>query len=207
MREVYREVGPALVRLTESLGPAPDIIVIVGSGSSNGHAFRTGESFASWVDVLALPTADQIRVFVTHELAHALHYTVNPSLYHSPATFHTVFRKLWTEGVATYLTMRTLACTAEKALWADFLSPEELERWMAACSQNEKELWAELKKQAWQADTGDRFFCVDQRRPLEEWRTGYFCGLKLASLVATKVGIAPMLALSLREVEPYLKLY
>ena len=158
IRDVYGEVGSRLVEMAGLTGPPPDLIVIVGSGSASGHAVKIGESFAAWVDVVSLPTPKQIRVFVTHELAHALHYTVNPSRYHSPATFHIVIRKLWTEGVATYLTMRTLDCTPEEALWADFLSPEELERWMARCSQNERRLWTKLEEAAWQTDTGDKFF-------------------------------------------------
>jgi len=204
VREVYSEVGSGLVRLTEFTGPPPDLVVIVGSAHSNGHAVRIRESHAAWVDVVSLSTASQVRVFTTHELAHAIHYTVNPSLYHSPATFHMVIRKLWTEGVATYLTMRTLDCTPQEALWADYLSPEELRRWMVRITHNEKELWAELNKHTWRTDPEDRLFSVNEHRPLEQWRTGYFCGLRLASRLASEVGTRSLLDLSVREVEPYL---
>lgn len=201
----YREAGAKLIHLAGFTQAPPDLIVIVGSGKANGHAVRISEAIAAWVDIAGLPTASQTRVFVTHELAHAIHYAVYPPVYHSTENFHLVIRKLWTEGVATYLTMRALRCPPQEALWADYLPPEQLEHWMAHCLLNEEKLRAELKKQAWRIDRRDRFFVVDSELPSKEWRTGYYCGLKLASRVADALGIPDMLVLPLSEVARYLE--
>jgi hypothetical protein len=58
-----------------------DVLLFVGHGTSNGHAFRTKERWMVWMPIETYHSVQGIDVFVSHEIAHALHYQHQPDFY------------------------------------------------------------------------------------------------------------------------------
>lgn len=106
-------------------------ILFIGNGRANGHAFIGGDQAMAWFALEAFRSEQQMRVFVAHELVHALHYANDPDAYFlTVSEKNTVARQLVTEGIATYVTMQVCDLNEEQSLWADALPRNELDRWM-----------------------------------------------------------------------------
>ena len=168
------------------------VVIFVGQHKANGHAFIDGQNAIAWFAIETLETEEQMRVFVTHELVHALQYSTNPQSYFNNAKEKTlVSRQLVTEGIATYLTTQLSSINEEKSLWADTLLPYELERWMEQCRADEFNLFNYVLTHFDSSDEGSSLFLASDSSNIYHYRAGYYVGLKVIEYISLKDNLAP----------------
>jgi len=157
------------------------VVLLVGQGTTNGHAFwdPDAQSFVVWLPVEAYATPLQVDVFVTHEVLHGLHYTRQPALYfHTEAEQHHVGRQILTEGVATWGARTLLGLDDLTALWADYVPRAFAQKWYRQCQHREPEM-AHRVLADWDSspETNDWFAMWDEA-DVTRYRGGYYLGLR-----------------------------
>ena len=156
------------------------IVYFIGVGTTNGHAFRMKDEFYVWLPLETYTSEKLVGVFVTHELAHALHYQSSPSFYFdSPGDKIRLSRLLITEGLATYLTRKLLGISDLEALWADYLNVTEAQAWWNECESREPQLFARIADTYFKSDSMQELFHANDRNDVFKFRAGYYAGLKL----------------------------
>ncbi len=168
-----------------------EIILFVGQNCTNGHAFDKDGKFFVWLPVEAYESIKDIDIFVTHEIIHALHYTKNPNFYFNTKEEKiNMGRQIITEGLATYLTSKVLNISDEKALWADFLSKDELEKWFNECEKEKYELYDLVLKNFNLSKEDIQIFWANDPSDIYKYRSGYFVGLELIKEFVKKENIS-----------------
>ncbi|NPA91065.1 MAG: hypothetical protein GXO55_06415 [Chloroflexi bacterium] len=170
-------------RLTRTGLPLPDLVVLlVGKGTTNGHAFwdPARQAFVVWLPVEAYATRTQVDIFVTHECLHALHYTHQPAFYFTDEREqHLVGRQLITEGVATWGTRVLSAGDDIQALWADYLAPDAAQRWYRQCQYREQEMAQRLLEEWEESRETNPWFSMWDAADVTRYRGGYYMGLQV----------------------------
>lgn len=114
-----------------------EIILFVGNNTSNGHAFKYKDKYVVWIPIETYTSIKLIEVFVPHEIAHAIHYRLNPELYFiTKKEQHNLFRQLITEGIASFVSMKINNINEKTTLWADYLSVSKIKEWYLDCENN-----------------------------------------------------------------------
>ena len=155
------------------------IILFVGAGNTNGHAFKYKNKFFVWIPVETYKTETDIKIFITHEIAHALHYKHSPDFYFNNHDEQlTVGRQLITEGLATYFSKRILSCSNKKALWGDYIDSPSYTKWMNACENQISQIKSAV------LDNFDKpeltgLFQANDKSDVLNYRAGYYLGLQL----------------------------
>jgi hypothetical protein len=153
-------------------------VLFVGRGTSNGHAFPFGEKWVVWLPVESYPSSFTIDVFASHEIGHALHYQKRPEFFFDTEEEKTnVFRQVVTEGIATLTSKYVLEISDQQALWADYLPPEQCDRWYRQCLLREAEILQTVAEKLEISDNGLFSFTGDQN--VLQNRAGYYAALKL----------------------------
>ncbi|KPL03950.1 MAG: hypothetical protein AMJ90_02515 [candidate division Zixibacteria bacterium SM23_73_2] len=156
------------------------LVLFVGQGTSNGHAFKDKREFVVWIPIETYPTTLQVDVFLTHEIIHALHYFRSPGFYFNSITEQRIVsRQLITEGVATYLTKKIMRMTQGEALWADYLPKVKIKSWLSECRKKEKELQKYILRSFFSSDPEISIYFAKNPENIYEFRAGYYIGLKL----------------------------
>ena len=154
-------------------------VLFVGKNCSNGHAFRDENQWVVWIPVELYSTNLLVDVFVTHEIAHALHYEKSPDFYFTSRTEQRSFsRLLLAEATATYLTSRVLGCTDDVALWGDYRSARQLLQWRADCTRNVT-LLKETAVRRFRSHAPTELFQANDPEDVFKFRAGYLLGLEL----------------------------
>lgn len=162
-----------------------DIVLFVGQGTSNGHAFKDNGKFMVWLPVEGYETKLQAEIFITHEIIHAFHYTHSPDFYFTNvAEKRSVGRQLITEGLATYLSMKILKIDEGAALWADYIPKNETKIWLQKCRRKEQELYKFILKNFSSGNPKLGLFYAYDPADINNYRAGYYVGLKLIEAVA-----------------------
>jgi uncharacterized protein YjaZ len=168
-----------------------DAILFVGHGTSNGHAFRIKEQWVVWLPIEAYHSVQAVDVFVSHEIAHALHYQQQPDFYFKNGREkNQVFRQLVTEGLATLTSKEVLNISSEQALWADYLPPESIQQWYNQCLQRENELLYAVSNKLESADDQNRLFSFHDSDDVLENRAGYYVGLVIVERHMQRMGFS-----------------
>lgn len=166
-----------------------EVVLFVGQGSTNGHAFCDHGVFVVWIPVEAYATSFSADVFLAHEIVHALHYTATPAWYFDNVRErHLVARVLITEGVATYLSQKLMGISEEEALWADFLSGDDRLRWMDQCQHRMAELCVELNRNFDASIPDSGLFCLRDLGDVSQSRGGYLVGSRMIRTIAERGG-------------------
>ena len=146
------------------------------------HAFKDKNRFIVWIPIEAYETKAQVDFFVSHEIAHALHYARTLDFYfQTESEKYSIARQLITEGVATYLAMKITGAYEEDALWADYLPIGERTRWMEECKQKRAELFQFCVKNF--NTTNREFFEANKPNDIYRYRAGYYVGLKITEKI------------------------
>ncbi len=168
-----------------------DVILFVGQGTSNGHAFKDGKKFIVWLPLEGYETKLQSKIFITHEIIHALHYSHSPDFYfNNVAEKKSVIRQLITEGIATYLSMKALKEDEGVALWADYLTKSKLKIWLQECRQKEQMLYKFILKNFSSSNSNIGLFYANDPTDIVNYRAGYYVGLKLVEDIAKKEALS-----------------
>ncbi|MBU4480144.1 hypothetical protein KKG48_01730 [Patescibacteria group bacterium] len=174
------------------------IILFVGQNCTNGHAFKKDGEFVVWLPVEAYETPEEVDIFVIHEIIHAFHYKQNFDFYfNTKKEKKNVGREIIVEGLATYLTSKILNISDEKALWSDFLSEEELKKWISSCNQNKKELRKFVLDNFDSSNEDIQIFLANDSNDIYKYRSGYFVGLELIKSIVKNNNIPDKDLLSL----------
>ncbi len=159
-------------------------VLFVGKNCTNGHAFRDADGWVVWIPVESYATRLLVDVFVTHEIAHALHYENSRQFYFATKPEQRNFsRLLLTEGMATYLTASILDCSDDVALWGDYLRKQQLHNWRVKCERN----WPLLKEIAvgkFRSHAPTELFQANDPEDVFRFRAGYYLGLNLVKEIS-----------------------
>ncbi|MCX8063114.1 MAG: DUF2268 domain-containing protein [Anaerolineales bacterium] len=178
------------------------IVLFVGHGTSNGHAFPLEGQWVVWLPLETYPTPTAMDIFFTHEIAHALHYQRQPDFfYRSEAERTQVFRQLVTEGLATLFSKELLNVSDELALWGDYLPQNDVQRWYQQCQQREEELFRMAFENLWISDSQNRLFSYSDSDDVAENRAGYYIGLRLIEYYMKNHGLHLQGILGIRKAE------
>jgi uncharacterized protein YjaZ len=165
-----------------------EVVLFVGQGTTNGHAFRDGDRFIVWIPVETYPTELMVRVFLSHEIAHALHYDRTPDFYfRTPSERKLLARQVLTEGVASYLPLVVLGLDEKTALWADYLPAEKAESWFRKCLRHEQQLNRQVYDRWSNEET--ELFVLNDLNDVFKSRGGYFVGLRLVESMIDRSGM------------------
>lgn len=157
-----------------------EVVLFVGHGTSNGHAFCPKDHWVVWLPIETYHSVPAIDVFVSHELAHALHYQQRPEFYFTNEAERTqVFRQLVTEGIATLASKVILGISNEQAMWADYLPPERIRHWYEQCLQREPKLFRIAAAKLENSNERNTLFSFSETDDVLENRAGYYLGLVL----------------------------
>ncbi len=165
-------------------------VLFVGKNCTNGHAFRDADGWVVWIPVESYATRLLVDVFVTHEIAHALHYGNSPQFYFATKPEQRNFsRLLLTEGIATYLTTLTLECSDDVALWGGYLSEKHLHNWRVKCERNGP-LLKEIAVQKFRSHATTELFQANDPEDIFKFRAGYYLGLNLMKEISRGEALA-----------------
>lgn len=201
---LFPEVKQALQQAT-GVDRMPDCVALLGNGTANGHAVLQGENSYAWIALEAYTGEHQLRVFMTHEIVHALHYHAVPAWYpHTKAQYLETGRALFTEGLASWLTMKALGVSAEEALWGGYINDTAAAAWTQELATTEHDAWAKLKQHWTQPAATGLLFSANDAAPADN-RAGYYYGLKLIERLAETRSVAQLLALVPEEVKIFVE--
>jgi uncharacterized protein YjaZ len=169
-----------------------EIVLFVGINSSNGHAFHDRGKFIVWIPIETYHTPMLAKVFLTHEIIHALHYENVPAFYfHSHKEKERLSRQLITEGVASYLSGKILGLDDRLALWADYLAPDDLDKWLQECARRETELYKFCLENFSETERAADLFRIVERDNIMRFRVGYYLGLNLVRQIVEGEKMTP----------------
>lgn len=160
------------------------IVLMVGQGTTNGHAFNHNGEFLVFLPIEGYHTDNQVNIFVTHEIFHALHYTKRPEFFFNKIEEKENFaRQLITEGLASYLTKTTLNISDQETLWSDYISEKEARKWLEDCENELTVLFSEAKEMIRSGTRNSEIFFSNDSTNIRKYRAGYFVGLKIIEKV------------------------
>jgi len=209
--EIYKRRETVLRALTEceqkfeTAGLPIDslsIILFVGVGTTNGHAYYDGEQIVVWIPVETYTSNILASVFVPHEILHGLHYQQLPSFYfHNSDEKNHVGRQLITEGVATYLTAYIMEVSDSTALWADYLDTDQSNKWMNECRKRTCEISRYVIDNYHCTVSDIGIFRADDPEDILNYRVGYYVGLKIIQELVKKTQLTPSDLLRMERTE------
>ncbi|HDL00733.1 MAG TPA: hypothetical protein ENH23_00675, partial [candidate division Zixibacteria bacterium] len=132
-------------------------------------------------------------VFMTHEIAHALHYTDSPKFYfENEKQQKHIGRQIITEGLATYFSKTVLGISGEKALWGEYLAIDTLTKWMNDCQKQFDTIRTVVKNNFYSTDNRLGLFYANDKEDILNFRAGYYAGLKLVEQITKSQNISLM---------------
>ena len=170
-----------------------EVVLLVGQNFSNGHAFLHRGRFIVWLPVEEYRSSLSVRVFVPHEIAHALHYQRSPDFwFDNVESRNHVGRQLVAEGVATLVSMEIAGIDVITALWADYVPSEWAREWIDIRMRRQCELAALVLNRFDESpdDNGLFVFTGKDDGSVFRNRTGYFLGMEVVKTVGGELGLA-----------------
>jgi uncharacterized protein YjaZ len=162
------------------------VTLFVGQNYTNGHVFRHGDVFKTFLPIEGYKTDVQVKVFVPHEILHAIHYQIQPVFYFENKTEKELFsRMLITEGLATLLTREIMGLSDKQALWADYLNESELDSWMEKCKDNFTDLCRFAVEHFYSSEHSEMFYNGGKKGTFKN-REGYYLGMIVLEKVVRK---------------------
>jgi uncharacterized protein YjaZ len=176
-----------------------EVILFVGQGTTNGHAFQKDSSFSVFIPIEAYKSEKQMEIFITHEIIHALHYQKCPELYfNNIEEKENTERQLITEGVATFLTKEFLKISDEEVLWADYLTEEELNVWLNECKKEKDLVLNEIENND---DKIKEIFLANDPGDIRKYRVGYYIGLEMVKELVSEKGLSIKEVLNINKID------
>ena len=190
IKKLIEKLKPALAEHGLDMD-SPVLVYFIGVGTTNGHAFRHNDKLYVWLPLETYTSQKLVDIFVTHEIAHALHYQHSPEFYTDDIDDKLqTGRQLITEGLATYATQKLLGVPSLKALWADYLSEDDARKWLQTCEAERRDLYRLLADNYCLSNPDIKIFYADNPENIYEYRSGYYAGLKLIEKYAEITGLS-----------------
>lgn len=161
--------------------------IFVGGFGSNAYVTHDGGLYFS--AELMPHDLTQLRVLVTHEMAHAFHFEMlrNNGFPFSKLAWDG-FTSLYLEGLATFLS-KVLNPDLQEGVY--FAFDDTAENWIAFCHDNAERLKTEFgaELEHWTMDEEREWFRIRGAKKHDFDRLGYFVGTKFAEFCVGKFGI------------------
>lgn len=165
------------------------IVLFVGQNTTNGHAFIDSHSATTFIPIESYHSPDYADVFCIHEVAHAMHYLLSPAFYFKDKKEKEIIsRNLICEGIASLFSKEILQINDGVALWADYLSKDQLKNWIDKCMQECNALKGHCKNNFYTSDP-HLFYVWDFQNPFKS-RGGYWLGIKLIEKIKTQENLS-----------------
>lgn len=162
------------------------LMVLCNVIQPNGHAFIFDGIGVAYYAIKEGYSLEYHHVFSTHEVIHAIHYQMSPTCYFNTVEWQqNTGRQLLAEGIATTLTAQVLNISVAKALWADILPHDEIDRWINVCEQSQDELSSIALAMFNQSSPPGMFDYVQGADPMNN-RSGYWIGARFIQHLLTQ---------------------
>lgn len=207
--EVFLPILRELESVLESQGFDTSVVEVwlaTGCNTSNGHAFLHEGRGVAWLSASNYPSDNARQLFGLHEILHAIHYANAPAYgFTGQEQKNHNGRQLVTEGLATYATQQLLGCTDNQALWADYITEDEVEALMLRY-RDARQRTASRMLDRWE-EHGDSFFYANDPSDVDTYRSGYALGLWAMQryVEATGTTVRDLLRMDRRELDAAIK--
>lgn len=178
-----------------------EIILFVGVNCTNGHAFldRDGK-FKVWVPVESYTSYYRAKIFLTHEINHALHYKFSPKYYFkNKREMINIGNCLATEGLATFFTKKILDLSDAETMFADYISRQNANKLLNDFSIKDKELRKYVLFNYKKSDPLITIFYAGDPSDIYKYKAGYYIGMKIYEQMYGKKNPIDLLMLSKTE--------
>lgn len=187
-------------------------IFFIGDGSVDGHGIKVhNEVFVIFdlTSILHLESLYHMDLFILHELIHPLHFRFRDFYYSRYKSVEEMyFKRLYTEGLATYLSWQSTFATLEDAFWLGFLPKVKVEKWEVNCIQKRANIGLRLNKSI----KLDRFsqklyfelFSINTIKDYKIGRLGYFYGFEIVKIMANSRSLDKLFSVDYEIVRTYI---
>lgn len=193
-----------------------DIITFFGDCSYDGHGILIDKKPYVFFDLNAvIPRLEfcNFNAFITHEMLHSIHYSLNPVFYLE--NHHTVeekyFKLLLSEGIATHLSYVISKEKIEDTYWFNFLESEQVWEWIRNCEKIKDDIGTSLhgaiNKDKLDNPLYNRLFGIEDFSMLTSYRTGYYYGAEIIRNLLMVRSISDVLTLNYSEAKDIIKKY
>lgn len=193
-----------------------DIITFFGDCSFDGHGILIDEKPYVFFDLNAvIPRLDiyNFKAFITHEILHSIHYSLNPDFYRG--NYCTVEEKylklLLSEGIATHLSYIISQEKIEDTYWFGYLDTRQVWDWVKNCEKMKDDIGVNLYRaiDAGKLDSSlyNRLFGIEDFTKPTSYRTGYYYGAEIVGSVLVEKDINDVLTLNYDEAKDKIKTY
>ena len=174
-------------------------VIITGDSGCNGHALLLKGNSIAFFCRECFSTEKYSKIFVLHEIIHALHYHYNAELFFSNRSEkEELLRQFIVEGVCAYLCKKILSSNFAEVLWADFLEPKEIENWFIDCRNRKSELIQYCSANLNANDSEGIFYLKSSDSKLGS-RTGYWISAITITDIILTVGLSELDCLTLTK--------
>ncbi|OGY91617.1 MAG: hypothetical protein A3B31_00630 [Candidatus Komeilibacteria bacterium RIFCSPLOWO2_01_FULL_53_11] len=187
-------VAAKVSRVIPFSGKLP-VVLFVGAKQSNGFVIRYKKQYTTFLNLESYPDIATLRIFMAHELAHAVHLRMGQGYYWRSDRM-SWYNTMMLEGVATYITQRALGVNSADALWGHYLTVTQKKRFMRWCESHEQWLKRGLLREIGAtARVESAFFGRRKPKGCPYIRTGYWLGLKFVESLLRETSLREVLLL------------
>lgn len=194
----------------------PAVITFFGDCSYDGHGILIDGKPYVFFDLNAvIPRIDfyNFTAFITHEMLHPIHYSLNPNFYRR--NYRTVEEKylklLLAEGIATHLSYVISKEKIEDTYWFGYLKPDEVRDWIKNCEKMKNDIGTDLHRaiDAGKLDNSlyNRLFGIEDFTMLTSYRTGYYYGAEIVKGFLEENNVNDVLTLDYGRAKEVIKDY
>ena len=204
------------IQHTLNIKKLPDTVFFIGDGTIDGHGLIINDTPYGIFELSTLKEGlKQYRadVFLTHELLHPLHYQQNgeyfPRNWKSPEEYY--FKRMFSEGLATYFSKEILKIPVNDAYWFGFLEEEALQKWMNYCEKEKAVIGNKLKKsledQRLNSALYRQLFSIEGFENLTEYRLAYYYGCGIIKSIHQDFGYHKILTMKYEDARDHIFKY
>ena len=207
LQSLYKEFSQALPELD-----LPDSVLFIGDAVTDGHGIKVNDRWYLFIDLNTVVNQQRhmgnMKWFLAHELAHAIHYSVASEFFRSEyasAEDH-ILKYMMAEGIATWVSMKICDIPENRAFWGDFLDDEQISQWKQHAAENKTLVGQQIKKAVKEdhnhSEINRRLFYVLNMENLEQKRTGYLYGFEIIDRIASQKNLIQLLKTPYSEMRP-----
>lgn len=192
------------------------VIFLLGDMTVDSHGIILNDKSYMIVDLLAYDNAKDKynpKSFVIHEIVHPIHYKLNPEMYfrNYKDRMDTTLKRIFVEGVATYLTKYYTNESDTDIFWLGYLDKQGVDKWIDYSDQrrieNGSALEDILKNQNWERESQIEFFSISNSVKLWEGRVAYYYGYEIVKELMAAYTVNEILNLKYNDLKPYVQKY
>lgn len=207
MEKLKKAIEKGYETLSKHIKLIDDItyVIMIGDGSIDGHGVVIEDKPYVIIDILALSGGRDfydLDVFVIHESVHAIHYSKSPdmSFNNYNGTEDMYFKRLASEGIATFISGKLHDSHLGEEFWLGFLDKNRTSEWITYCTRNIGNVSSSLKKSI-QSDELDidlyyNLFSITDPSNIGNSRLAYYYGYEICMIASQAMGFETLMTLN-----------